>query len=86
MSLEKIIRKCTGCNQMQGCDKLFRVCIIDDVPTIDMAHSLQARGAYVCKNAECILKAKKSRGLNRSLRRSVSDDIYDVLINNLSEE
>lgn len=86
MTLSKIIRKCVGCNEMKPCDELFRVCLIDGTPCIDKSHSLQARGGYVCKNAACIAKAKKSRGLNRSLKRSVDESIYELLTQKLSEE
>ena len=80
MTLSKIVRKCVGCNQLKGCDELFRVCIIDGSPVVDASHSLQSRAGYVCRNAECISKARKTRGLNRSLKKNIDDSIYDTLL------
>jgi predicted RNA-binding protein YlxR (DUF448 family) len=35
------------------------------------------RGAYICRDAACLQKAQKTRGLERSLKRSVPPEIYE---------
>ena len=37
------------------------------------------RGVYVCDDIECFTKAYESHGLERSLKRPVSKDVYDAL-------
>jgi len=49
---------------------LFRVCLAVDG---------QGRGAYVCKNADCLTRAKKAKGLERSLKRGVPQEMYERL-------
>ena len=37
------------------------------------------RGAYVCRNAECLQKAKKTKGLDRSFKMTIPEEVYDSL-------
>lgn len=37
------------------------------------------RGAYVCKNAECVKLAKKKKSLSRSLKSPIDDELYSQL-------
>lgn len=37
------------------------------------------RGAYLCMERECLKKARKNKGLERSLKMSIPDEIYDNL-------
>jgi predicted RNA-binding protein YlxR (DUF448 family) len=39
----------------------------------------QGRGAYICKNEECLEKARKHKGLERSFKDAVPGDVYDSL-------
>ena len=43
------------------------------------------RGAYLCFSAECLQKARRSKGLERSLKISIPDEIYDRLEEELKE-
>ena len=47
---------------------------------IDTTGKANGRGAYICKNANCLEKAKKSKGLERSFKRTVPREIYESLI------
>ncbi|MDD3766829.1 MAG: YlxR family protein [Eubacteriales bacterium] len=38
------------------------------------------RGAYICKNKDCILKAQKTHALERSFKGKVPKEIYEVLL------
>ena len=46
---------------------------------IDEPGKKNGRGAYICKNAECMKKALKSRGLDRSFKIPVSKEVYENL-------
>jgi len=71
-------RKCVGCKEMKDVKTLIRISVdADNNFAIDKKSS--GRGAYICKNSECPIKAKKSRGLERSLKRAVPADIYERL-------
>lgn len=37
------------------------------------------RSAYICKNEECLKRAKKARRLERSFKGKVSSEIYEEI-------
>ena len=50
----------------------------------DSSGKLNGRGAYVCKNEECILKLKKTNKLSHALKTEVKDNIYDDILEHIS--
>ena len=38
------------------------------------------RGAYICKDSECLKKAIKTKALNRAFKVEVSDEVYEKLL------
>ncbi len=80
-------RKCTGCQEMK--DKLNLVRIVktgDNTFELDLTGKKNGRGAYVCKSVECLEKAQKSRGLERSFKGPVPKEMYQQLVESLKEE
>lgn len=78
------LRKCTGCQQMKEKKELIRIVRIDDNNyNIDLTGKLSGRGAYICKNIDCLEKAFKSKGLERSFKSAIPKDIYEKLRNEL---
>lgn len=53
----------------------------DGVIAVEKDKKLDGRGAYVCKNAECLNNLKKSKALCRVFKTLVSDEIYEELKN-----
>ena len=51
---------------------------------LDPTGKANGRGAYVCRDSECLMKAIKSKGLDRSFKVHISDEIYDKLKEELS--
>jgi len=47
--------------------------------SLDKTGKSPGRGAYLCKSAECLPKAVKSRGFDRSFKKSVPAEIYKAL-------
>ena len=43
----------------------------------------QGRSAYVCNNAACIEQARKTKGIERSLKQAISTDLYENLSKNM---
>lgn len=38
------------------------------------------RGAYVCKNAECVAVAVKKRAFDRSFKQKLPSEVYEALL------
>jgi hypothetical protein len=52
---------------------------------IDITGKMNGRGAYVCRNQECLKKAIKNKGLERSFKMAIPSDVYDNLEKELME-
>lgn len=80
-TIKKIpMRKCTGCGEMKPKKELVRVVkTVDDDICLDLTGKLNGRGAYVCRNAECLKKAVKTKGIERSLQMQISTEVYEKL-------
>lgn len=81
MAEKKIpLRKCTGCGEMKPKKELMRVLKTAETEIIlDKTGKKNGRGAYLCNSLECFQKARKSRGLERSLQIKIPDEIYETL-------
>ena len=74
------LRQCGGCGEMKSKKELIRILKTEEEGFIlDFTGKKNGRGAYICRNAECLKAAKKSKGLDRSFKMAVSDDVYDSL-------
>ncbi len=82
MAEKKIpMRKCTGCGEMKWKKELIRILKTADSNEIllDTTGRKNGRGAYLCNSLECFQKARKTRGLERSLQMKIPDEIYETL-------
>ena len=73
-------RRCMGC--MTSYDKNLLIRVVktkENTYFFDEKGSCDGRGAYICKNAECINKVLKGRKLNRAFKAEVPAEIYDAL-------
>ena len=52
---------------------------------LDATGRRNGRGAYLCFSKECLQKARKNRGLERSLKMGIPSEVYDNLEKELSE-
>ena len=73
------LRKCVACNQMLPKDQLFRVVKLDGHVQLDLSYKAQGRGAYICKNADCVALAEKKKSFNRAFKGSVSDEVINSI-------
>lgn len=71
-------RMCVACRRVKPKAELIRVSRVGENVSVSASGG---RGAYVCKNKECILKAQKTEGLKRGLRTFVSSEIYEECMN-----
>ena len=73
-------RQCNGCGEMKNKKELIRVIKTNEGEiSIDATGKKNGRGAYICPSLECFKKAVKNKGLERSLKAAVPEDIYKQL-------
>ena len=74
------MRQCVGCGEMKEKPSLIRI-IKDNTGAIslDVTGRKNGRGAYVCKNKECLTKLKKKNGLDKAFQMRVDKEIYEQL-------
>ncbi len=69
-------RKCVGCGEMKEKKELIRVIKTpENEILLDTTGKANGRGAYICNNAECLRKALKNKGLERSLKAGIPDEV-----------
>jgi len=74
------LRQCVGCGGMKGKKEMMRVLKdADDQISIDVTGKKNGRGAYLCKQGDCLKKARKNKGLERSFKMSIPDEVYNTL-------
>ena len=79
------LRQCTGCREMKSKKEMIRVLKTpENEIVLDATGRKNGRGAYVCLSQECLEKAVKSRGLERSLTMAVPAEVYEDLKKELS--
>ncbi|MGE5629410.1 MAG: RNase P modulator RnpM [Solirubrobacterales bacterium] len=80
-------RMCTGCMEMKPKKELIRVVKNKEGEiSIDLTGKKPGRGAYVCRNAECFEKAFKTKRLEKNLESKISEELYLVLKDEISNE
>ena len=89
------MRKCMGCSQMFPKKELVRVVKTrlsdDDAPeevyeiSLDLIGKKAGRGAYVCRNSECLKAARKAKRIERALDCQIPDEVYDRLEQEMKE-
>lgn len=74
------MRQCIGCGEMKGKKEMIRVLrTTEGEICLDATGKKNGRGAYLCKQEECLRKARKNKGLERSFKMSIPDEVYSML-------
>lgn len=74
------LRQCVGCGEMKGKKEMIRVLkTAEGDIVLDVTGRKNGRGAYLCHSIECMKKARKNKGLERSLKINIPNEIYGVL-------
>jgi predicted RNA-binding protein YlxR (DUF448 family) len=80
------MRQCVGCGEMKSKKELLRVIKTpEDEIVLDTTGRKNGRGAYICASMECLKNAQKKRGLERSLKVSIPEDVYESLEQEMRE-
>ena len=73
---------CVVCREMRDKSDLIRVVKTPDGEIlVDDSQKQDGRGAYICKNKECLEKLNKNKAFNRAFKMPVEDTIYQSLMN-----
>ena len=74
------IRQCLGCREMKPKRELMRVVRSPEGEiSLDFRGKAPGRGAYVCRDAQCLKKAIKARAIERALSVQIPPEIYERL-------
>lgn len=77
-------RRCTGCGEHFPKNTLVRILRTPGGEIIlDLTGKVSGRGAYICKNASCLKKARKGSRLENSLECSIPEEIFQRLTEEL---
>jgi predicted RNA-binding protein YlxR (DUF448 family) len=80
-------RMCTGCMEMKPKKELIRVVRNKEGEvSLDPTGKKPGRGAYLCRNIQCLEKSFKTRRLERNLETKISEEICNKLKEEISNE
>ncbi|MDU5106107.1 MULTISPECIES: RNase P modulator RnpM [unclassified Clostridium] len=87
MKVKKVpLRMCTGCMEMKPKKELIRIVKSPEGEvSVDLTGKKSGRGAYICKDIECLEKAFKAKRLSRNLDIAIDNEIYDRLRKEINE-
>lgn len=81
------VRRCVGCGEHLPKNTLVRVLRTPEGEIIlDLSGKKSGRGAYICKKASCLKKARKSRRIEASLECSIPETVYDRMEEEINRE
>ena len=70
------MRKCVGCGEMKEKKEMIRILKTpEDEIILDTTGRANGRGAYICNSADCLAKAIKNKGLERSLKSQIPGNV-----------
>lgn len=78
--MEEKLRMCIACREMKDKKQLVR--IVKDKNeeiSIDLTGKKNGRGAYICKNEDCLKKLIKTKALNRTFKTNIDENVYQSL-------
>lgn len=69
-------RMCVGCQTVKPKRELIRIVRTpENTVEVDLTGKKNGRGAYLCKDPECLDKAIKGKRLEKSLNTSISEEV-----------
>ena len=78
------IRQCIGCRTQKPKNELIRVVRSPEGSvSLDFRGKAPGRGAYLCRDPQCLKKAVKSRALERALAVVVPQEVYERLLSEM---
>ena len=73
-------RTCIGCREVKPKKELLRIVKSSEQDiSIDTTGKKNGRGAYICKNENCLDMAIKNKRLSREFEMAIPQELYDSL-------
>lgn len=80
MGKKPILRRCVACGEQKEKNELIRIVKPkDEEIQIDLNGKKNGRGAYICKNEECLKKIIKTKKLERDFEIEINENFYENL-------
>lgn len=74
---------CICCKAMKPKKEMLRVVKVNEKEfVLDETGKLNGRGAYICKDGNCMENSIKKKLLNKSYKQNVNQAVYDKLKEN----
>ncbi len=88
MKQKKIpMRKCNGCGEQKPKKELVRIVKSPDGEvSLDLTGKASGRGAYICNDAECLKKARKSHRIDKAFEIAIPDEVYEQMLTEISKD
>ena len=78
------MRMCVGCREMKEKRELIRIVRTPEGEAIlDPTGKRSGRGAYVCRQAECLKRAIRQKQLERQLEITLTEEVTEALASEL---
>ena len=73
-------RTCIICNRPNEKQNLLRIVKSkENIVSVDLSGNMPGRGAYICKNEDCIEKMIKTNKLSKSLKTEIQTEVYEKI-------
>lgn len=80
------MRKCVGCQEMKSKKEMLRIIRTQEGEfLLDATGKKNGRGAYICPSSECLSKAIRQKGLERSFKQAIPQEVYEMLEREMRE-
>lgn len=80
------MRKCVGCQEMKSKKEMLHIIRTQEGEfLLDATGKKNGRGAYICPSSECLSKAIRQKGLERSFKQAIPQDVYEMLEREMRE-
>ena len=74
------VRTCAGCRTAKDKKELIRIVRRPDGTVImDPTGRENGRGTYLCRDVNCLAKARKTKSIEKSLSVQIPDEVYTEL-------
>ena len=78
------MRMCVGCREMKEKRELLRIVRTPEGETVlDPTGKRSGRGAYVCRQTECLKRAIRQKQLERQLEVTLPPEVTEALISEM---
>ena len=80
------VRQCLGCREHKPKRELVRVVRSPEgTVSLDFSGKANGRGAYICRNPECLKRAVKSNALERAFSAKIPEEVIANLVKEMGK-